>query len=66
MACLAWQGSFDNHESLVAALKKVDVVICAMAGNHIRSHAILQQLKLVEAMKEATNIKAKADCNLSL
>jgi uncharacterized protein YbjT (DUF2867 family) len=51
------QGSFDNHESLVAALKKVDVVICAMAGNHIRSHAILQQLKLVEAIKEATNIK---------
>lgn len=50
----------------MAALKKVDVVICAMAGNHIRSHAILQQLKLVEAMKEATNIKAKADCNLSL
>lgn len=51
------QGSFDNHESLVAALKKVDVVICAMAGNHIRNYAILQQLKLVEAMKEATNIK---------
>lgn len=51
------QGSFDNHESLVAALKKVDVVICAMAGNHIRSHAILQQLKLVEAIKEAPNIK---------
>lgn len=51
------QGSFDKHESLVAAVKKVDVVICAMAGNHIRSHAILQQLKLVEAMKEAGNIK---------
>lgn len=51
------QGSFDNHESLVAALKKVDVVICAMAGNHIRSHAILHQLKLVEAIKEAPNIK---------
>jgi len=51
------QGSFDNHESLVAALKKVDIVICAMAGNHIRSHAILRQLKLVEAIKEAPNIK---------
>eukprot|EP01018_Ginkgo_biloba_P005981 Gb_41596 [translate_table: standard] len=51
------QGSFDDHESLVDALKKVDVVICAMAGNPIRSHAILEQLKLVKAIKEAGNIK---------
>ena len=44
----------------MSAVKKVDVVICAMAGNHIRSHAILQQLKLVKAIKEAGNIKASS------
>ncbi|XP_057856174.1 bifunctional pinoresinol-lariciresinol reductase 2 [Cryptomeria japonica] len=51
------KGSFDDKESLVAAVKQVDVVICAIAGNHIRSHAIPEQIKLVEAIKEAGNIK---------
>ncbi|XP_042481740.1 bifunctional pinoresinol-lariciresinol reductase 2-like isoform X2 [Macadamia integrifolia] len=50
-------GSFNDHQSLVNALKLVDVVICAISGVHIRSHHILQQLKLVEAIKEAGNIK---------
>ncbi|XP_042479518.1 bifunctional pinoresinol-lariciresinol reductase 2-like isoform X2 [Macadamia integrifolia] len=50
-------GSFNDHQSLVIALKLVDVVICAISGVHIRSHHILQQLKLVEAIKEAGNIK---------
>ncbi|KAH9312918.1 hypothetical protein KI387_027953 [Taxus chinensis] len=51
------QGSFDNRESLVAAVKQVDVVICAIAGNHIRSHAVPEQIKLIQAIKEAGNIK---------
>ncbi|KAF8400919.1 hypothetical protein HHK36_014222 [Tetracentron sinense] len=47
------KGSFEDHESLVSALKQVDVVISAVAGNHIR-HAILEQLKLI---KEVGTIK---------
>ncbi|KAI4297720.1 hypothetical protein L6164_037595 [Bauhinia variegata] len=50
-------GSFDDHQSLVNAVKLVDVVICAISGVHIRSHQILLQLKLVDAIKEAGNVK---------
>ncbi|KAK8952471.1 hypothetical protein KSP39_PZI004722 [Platanthera zijinensis] len=50
-------GSFGDHRSLVDAVRKVDVVVCAISGVHIRSHHILLQLKLVDAMKEAGNIK---------
>ncbi|XP_055811784.1 bifunctional pinoresinol-lariciresinol reductase 2-like [Solanum dulcamara] len=49
--------SFNNHRSLVDAVKLVDVVICAISGVHIRSHHILIQLKLVDAIKEAGNTK---------
>ncbi|KAH0749179.1 hypothetical protein KY290_028411 [Solanum tuberosum] len=49
--------SFNDHRSLVDAVKLVDVVICAISGVHIRSHHILLQLKLVDAIKEAGNIK---------
>lgn len=49
--------SFNDHQSLVAAVKLVDVVISAISGVHIRSHQILLQLKLVDAIKEAGNIK---------
>ncbi|KAL6349678.1 hypothetical protein AAG906_041085 [Vitis piasezkii] len=51
------EGSFADHKSLVEAVKKVDVVICTMSGVHFRSHNILLQIKLVEAIKEAGNIK---------
>ncbi|GAB4857949.1 hypothetical protein Ancab_015854 [Ancistrocladus abbreviatus] len=51
------EGSFSNHESLVDAVKLVDVVICTMSGVHIRSHNILLQLKLIDAIKEAGNVK---------
>ncbi|KAL9686110.1 hypothetical protein QQ045_023565 [Rhodiola kirilowii] len=51
------EGSFDDHRSLVDAVKKVDVVICTMSGVHFRTHNILMQLKLVEAIKEAGNVK---------
>ncbi|CAM0957964.1 unnamed protein product [Alopecurus aequalis] len=50
-ACLV-EASMDDHQSLVAAVKQVDVVVSAMAGSHL-----LQQLKLVEAIKEAGNIQ---------
>lgn len=50
-------GSFEDHDSLVKAVKMVDVVISAISGVHIRSHQILLQLKLVEAIKEAGNVK---------
>uniref|UniRef100_A0A7N0U4F6 NmrA-like domain-containing protein n=1 Tax=Kalanchoe fedtschenkoi TaxID=63787 RepID=A0A7N0U4F6_KALFE len=50
-------GSFSDHQSLVEAVKLVDVVICTMSGVHFRSHNILLQLKLVDAIKEAGNVK---------
>lgn len=50
-------GSFSDHQSLVEAVKQVDVVMCAMSGVHFRSHNLLLQLKLVDAIKEAGNIK---------
>ncbi|KAJ9537557.1 hypothetical protein OSB04_030290 [Centaurea solstitialis] len=43
-------GSFNDHHSLVEAVKLVDVVICATSR-------ILLQLKLVDAIKEAGNVK---------
>ncbi|GLJ29665.1 hypothetical protein SUGI_0584970 [Cryptomeria japonica] len=46
------EGSFDDHDSLINAVKKVDVVISTMAENQL-----LQQLKLVRAIKEAGTIK---------
>ncbi|KAL1354072.1 hypothetical protein AAHE18_05G016100 [Arachis hypogaea] len=49
--------SFSDHRSLVDAVKMVDVVICTMSGVHFRSHNLLVQLKLVEAIKEAGNVK---------
>ncbi|CAH2079411.1 unnamed protein product [Thlaspi arvense] len=51
------EASFTDHQSLVSAVKQVDVVVSAMSGVHFRSHNILVQLKLVEAIKEAGNIK---------
>lgn len=52
-------GSFKDLNSLVEAVKLVDVVICAISGVHVRSHQILLQLKLVEAIKEAGNVKVR-------
>ncbi|KAF5477870.1 hypothetical protein F2P56_004479 [Juglans regia] len=51
------EGSFSDHRSLVDAVKQVDVVICTISGVHFRSHNLLLQLKLVEAIKEAGNVK---------
>ncbi|KAK9103036.1 hypothetical protein Sjap_020290 [Stephania japonica] len=51
------QASFDDHRSLVDAVRQADVVVSAMSGVHFRSHNLLLQLKLVDAIKEAGNIK---------
>ncbi|XP_058103722.1 bifunctional pinoresinol-lariciresinol reductase 2-like [Magnolia sinica] len=51
-------GSFDDRDSLVRAVKDVDVVISTVAGNHIQD-AILEQLKLVDILKEMGHIKYK-------
>lgn len=53
-------GSFDDHQSLVDAVRQVDVVISAISGVHFRSHQILLQLKLVDAIKEAGNVRVIA------
>lgn len=50
-------GSFNDHNTLVKAIKLVDVVISSISGVHIRSHHILLQLNLVRAIKEAGNVK---------
>ncbi|KAF7013815.1 hypothetical protein CFC21_027865 [Triticum aestivum] len=51
------EASVDDHRGLVAAVKQVDVVVSAMSGVHFRAHKLLLQLKLVEAIKEAGNVK---------
>jgi nucleoside-diphosphate-sugar epimerase len=48
------EASMDDRRGLVAAVKQADVVVSAMAGTHL-----LQQLKLVEAIKEAGNIQVR-------
>lgn len=58
-------GSFSDHQSLVDAMKQVDVMICTMAGLHFRSHHILLQLKHVDAIKEAGNVKVRVAYVLS-
>ncbi|KAI5064952.1 hypothetical protein GOP47_0019647 [Adiantum capillus-veneris] len=45
------QGSLEDYESLVAAVKQVDVVISAISPNP------LDQLKIIEAIKEVGTIK---------
>ncbi|CAN8239984.1 unnamed protein product [Cochlearia groenlandica] len=46
------QGDVNNHESLVKAIKQVDVVIST-----IGSMQILDQTKIISAIKEAGNVK---------
>ncbi|KAF9587850.1 hypothetical protein IFM89_006104 [Coptis chinensis] len=49
------EGSFSDYQSLVHAVKQVDVVLCAISGTD--SNNLLLQLKLIDAIKEAGNIK---------
>ncbi|XP_066356494.1 isoflavone reductase homolog isoform X2 [Miscanthus floridulus] len=51
------EASLEDHAALVAAVAQADVVISAMSGVHFRSHNLSLQHKLVEAIKEAGNIK---------
>ncbi|KAI6706787.1 hypothetical protein NL676_009749 [Syzygium grande] len=51
------EGSFSDPRSLVEEVRQVDVIICAMSGVYFRSHNFLMQLKLIEAVKEAGNVK---------
>ncbi|CAL1376248.1 unnamed protein product [Linum trigynum] len=51
------EASFSDQDSLVRAVKLADVVICTMSGVHFRSHNILLQLQLVDAIKQAGNVK---------
>eukprot|EP00249_Psilotum_nudum_P030384 c42960_g1_i1 orf=376-1302(-) len=46
------EGSIHDHASLLVALRQVDVVISAVAENRL-----LEQLKLIEAIKEVGTIK---------
>ena len=45
----------DEHETMVAALKQVDVVISTLA---VPQH--LEQFKIIDAIKKAGNIKVHA------
>ncbi|XP_037475629.1 isoflavone reductase homolog isoform X1 [Triticum dicoccoides] len=51
------EASLNDHRSLVATMKQVEVVVSAMSGVHFRSHNLQLQLKLVDAIKEAGNVK---------
>ena len=48
------QGDIYHHEILLKAIKKVDVVISAVG-----SQQIADQVKIIAAIKEAGNIKAR-------
>ncbi|CAN6333629.1 unnamed protein product [Urochloa humidicola] len=51
------EASLDDRGELVAAVRQADVVVSAMSGVHFRSHNLRLQHKLVEAIKEAGNVK---------
>ncbi|KAK3409729.1 hypothetical protein EUGRSUZ_J01825 [Eucalyptus grandis] len=46
------EGELEEHEKIVAALKKVDIVISALAYPQV-----LDQLKIIDAIIAASNIK---------
>ena len=49
---LRLQGELEEHEKIVSALREVDVVISALAYPQV-----LDQLKIIDAIKVASNIK---------
>ena len=57
LVLLLVEASLDDHAALVAAVAQADVVVSAMSGAHNRSHNIHLQHKLVEAIKDAGNVK---------
>lgn len=52
VACIYMQGDMYDHETLVKAIKQVDVVI-SMVG-HMQ---LADQVKIIAAIKEAGNVK---------
>jgi hypothetical protein len=46
------QGELEEHEKIVSALREVDIVISALAYPQV-----LDQLKIIDAIKVAGNIK---------
>lgn len=52
----SWQGDLFDHEGLVKAMKKVDIVISAVGKDHLAD-----QEKLIPAIKAAGNIKVIID-----
>lgn len=49
-----WQGDLYDHESLVKAIKQVDVVISTVGHGQLAD-----QTKIIAAIKEAGNVKVK-------
>ncbi|MCO5580413.1 hypothetical protein L7F22_034279 [Adiantum nelumboides] len=50
MFCL-FRGTLEDHESLVAAIKQVDVVISAIGSNTLDHHKIIEAIKQVDTIK---------------
>lgn len=48
------QGDLNDHQSLVKAIKEVDVVISTVGGGQLQDQA-----KIIAAIKEAGNVKVK-------
>ncbi|KAK1354555.1 hypothetical protein POM88_047811 [Heracleum sosnowskyi] len=53
MGVTIFQGELDEHAKLVEVLRQVDTVIVTLGVP-----LYMEQLKIIEAMKEASNIKA--------
>lgn len=59
MKNLLMQGDLYDHESLVKAIKSVDVVISTVG--HMQ---LADQTKIIAAIKDAGNVKVRAFCVL--
>ncbi|KAK9103027.1 hypothetical protein Sjap_020281 [Stephania japonica] len=51
------KGSVSDHESLVHAVKQVDIVISALSSSNTSMVATQLQQKIIDAIKEAGNVK---------
>jgi hypothetical protein len=58
---LRLQGELEEHEKIVSALGEVDIVISALAYPQV-----LDQLKIIEAIKVAGNIKVTNTLSITL
>ncbi|KAK1297933.1 hypothetical protein QJS10_CPB14g00018 [Acorus calamus] len=51
------KGSLEDVSSLVEAVGQVDAVICAVSSNQVEDQKLADQVKIIDAIKEAGNIK---------